>query len=143
MLGENNGTSSVDSLIGDIRELYNKCKTSYVGISCDLVDDKLASRSAAEQNEMTKNVARAAKQFDSMFKKRSFYERMIERSQVVHPPPSCSTALRSYSAKSTVYPREKLKSLSGKSLHPRKIRDMCSHGRFPQAIFLISLSTVV
>ena len=86
---------SVDNLIDDIRKLYNKSKTS-LEMSCDLVDKKLEKRSTAQQRELARNVARASKQFNEMFKTRSFYEKMSQRSRTVNAPSTncdhlCST----------------------------------------------------
>jgi hypothetical protein len=130
----------VDNLIDDIRELYNKNKTSSLDMSCDLVDEKLARRSTAQQRELAKNVARASKQFEEMYKKRSFYEKMIERSRIVNAPSTVSG--RRCSSHGNTCSCEEFKSESRRSLHPKKVGSAV-YGRIPQVFFLISLSSKI
>ena len=134
--------SSVDNLVDDIRELYNKSKTSS-DMSCDLVDEKRRRRSTANQRELAKNVARASKQFEETFKKRSFYEKMIERSKTVNAP-SCSTVSdrQCLGHGNNACSYERLKSESTRSLRLKKSGndEVCSYGRMPQVFFFISLN---
>ena len=128
----NTRVSSVDNLINDIRELYSKSKSS-LDISCDMVDEKLSKRANATQRQLARNVAKASKQFEEMVKKRSFAEKMIERSKTVHASP-CSTMSGRHG--DHVCSCEKLKNES--SLLPKKIKstEMCCYGRIPQ-VFII------
>ena len=137
-MASNTCDSSVDNLINDIRELYNKSKTSSHGhvISCDMVDEKLSKRAYATQRQLARNVARASKQFEEMFRKCSFSEKMIEKSKIVHAP-SCSTVsgpLGNYACSC-----EELKSESSRNLLPKKMKsmEMCSYGRLPQVFISI------
>jgi hypothetical protein len=134
--------ASVDNLIDDIRSLYNKSKASCLDISCDLVDKKLEKRSSAQQRQLARNVARAAKQFDEMFRKRSFYEKMIERSKTVNALISSSDRQCSTHGNNSC-PCESSESVSlSKNLHPKKVGSVesCSYGKIPQVFFFISLS---
>ena len=146
-MSRNVSRPSVDNLIDDIRELYNKNKTSSLDMSCDLVDEKLARRSTAQQRELAKNVARASKQFEEMYKKRSFYEKMIERSRTVTAPSTvsgrrCSSHDNTCSSHGNTCSCEEFKSESSRSLHPKKVGSAV-YGRIPQVFFLISSSSKI
>ena len=133
----NTGESSVDNLINDIRELYSKSKSS-LDVSCDMVDEKLSRRANAAQRQLARDVAKASKQFEEMFKKRSFAEKMIERSKTVHAS-SCSTISGRHGDR--VCSCEKLKNES--SLLPKKVKstEMCCYGRIPR-VFIIEHSCI-
>ena len=131
------GGPSVDNLIDDIRKLYNKSKTS-LEMSCDLVDKKLEKRSTAQQRELARNVARASKQFNEMFKTRSFYEKIIERSRTVNAP-STNSDRQCLTHGNNLCLCENLASVSlDRRLHSKVVgsAESLSWGKIPQVSFL-------
>ena len=132
MSRQSRNRSSVDNLIEGIRKLHNKSKTSSRNISCKMVDEKLARRSTANQRQIDKSFARALKEFEETYKKRSFYEKVIERSRTVTGIPSYSTGVSDGHGR--LCSCEKIKNETSRSFHKRKTKNsnISYYTRIPQ-----------
>lgn len=130
-MSHNDARPSADNLISDIRELYNKSKSSSLRTSCELVDEKLASRAAAQEKEQAETAARASRHFEEKFKRRPFYERVVARSMTLNAS-SCSRRCTSHV--SDLCSCGNVKSVSSRSLNETKARssELFSYGRIPQ-----------